>query len=149
MLWDCCPVCPDCNVGVLWPNGWMDQDATWYRGQPWPRPHYARRGSSSPHVKGHSSPRLFGPCLLRPNDWMHQDATWYAGRPWPRRHCVRWRPSSPPKERGTADSHLKISPPTLLWHGRPCQQLLSSYWTKVMKLSVNRSADCIWFDAII
>jgi len=22
--------CPVCNVGVLWPNGWMDQDATWY-----------------------------------------------------------------------------------------------------------------------
>jgi len=19
-----------CNVGVLWPNGWMNQDATWY-----------------------------------------------------------------------------------------------------------------------
>jgi len=21
-------VCPVCNVGVLWPNGWMDQDVT-------------------------------------------------------------------------------------------------------------------------
>jgi len=28
MLWDHCPVCPSVNVGVLWPNGWMDQDAT-------------------------------------------------------------------------------------------------------------------------
>jgi len=28
-----CPVCPVCNVGVLWPNGWMDQDATWYAGR--------------------------------------------------------------------------------------------------------------------
>ena len=27
MLRDRCPVC---NVGVLWPNGRMDQDATWY-----------------------------------------------------------------------------------------------------------------------
>jgi len=25
-------VCPVCNDGVLWPNGWMDQDATWYEG---------------------------------------------------------------------------------------------------------------------
>jgi len=25
-------VCPVCDVGVLWPNGWMDQDATWYGG---------------------------------------------------------------------------------------------------------------------
>jgi len=24
-----CPICPVCNVGVLWPNGWMDQDETW------------------------------------------------------------------------------------------------------------------------
>jgi len=23
-----------CNVGALWPNGWMDQDATWYGGRP-------------------------------------------------------------------------------------------------------------------
>jgi len=30
---DFCPVCPlslsVCNVGILRPNGWMDQDATW------------------------------------------------------------------------------------------------------------------------
>jgi len=25
-------VCLSCKVGVLWPNGWMDQDATWYGG---------------------------------------------------------------------------------------------------------------------
>jgi len=29
VLWDRCHVCPVCNVDVLWPNGWMDQDATW------------------------------------------------------------------------------------------------------------------------
>jgi len=23
---------------LLWPNGWVDQDATWYRGKPQPRP---------------------------------------------------------------------------------------------------------------
>ena len=23
MLWDRCPVCPVCDVGVLWPNGWI------------------------------------------------------------------------------------------------------------------------------
>jgi len=26
MLSDRCHVCPVCDVGVLWPNGWMDQD---------------------------------------------------------------------------------------------------------------------------
>ena len=32
-------VCPVCGVGVLWPNGWMDQDETWHGGRPRPRPH--------------------------------------------------------------------------------------------------------------
>jgi len=22
-------------IVILWPNGWMDQDATWYEGRPW------------------------------------------------------------------------------------------------------------------
>jgi len=35
MLRDRCPICvclSVSNVGVLWPNGCMDQDATWYGG---------------------------------------------------------------------------------------------------------------------
>jgi len=24
---------------LLWPNSWIDHDATWYEGRPWPRPH--------------------------------------------------------------------------------------------------------------
>jgi len=31
VLWDrCLSVLSVCDVGVLWPNGWMDQDETWY-----------------------------------------------------------------------------------------------------------------------
>jgi len=56
-----------CNVGVLWPNGWMDQDTTWYGGRPRPRRRCLRWGPSSPHGKGHSSSPLFGLCLLWPN----------------------------------------------------------------------------------
>ena len=45
----CCPVCLSlCNVGVLWPNGWIDQDATWYGGKPWPRRHCVRLGPAPP-----------------------------------------------------------------------------------------------------
>ena len=51
---------------LLWPNGWMDQDATWYEGRPRPRPHCVTWGPSSPSQKGHSPP-IFGPCLLWPN----------------------------------------------------------------------------------
>jgi len=54
-----------CNVGVLWPNDWMHQDATWYGGRPQPRPHCVRWASSSHHEKGHSSPApTFRPTLL-------------------------------------------------------------------------------------
>jgi len=49
---------------LLWPNGWMDQDATWYGGRHRPRPHCVRWGPSSPGPKmGHSSSSLFRPCL--------------------------------------------------------------------------------------
>jgi len=88
--------------------------------RPRPMPHCVRWRPSSPR-KGHSSPPLFGPCLW-PNDWMDQDATSYGGHAWPRRYCVRWGPSSPTK-RGTAASAPTFRP-TLLWHGRPSQQLL-------------------------
>jgi len=59
MLWDRCPVCRVllfvCDIVVLSPNGWMDQDATWYGGRHPSRPHYVRWGSSFPYRKRHSS----------------------------------------------------------------------------------------------
>ena len=33
---------------LLWPNGWMDQDTTWYGGMPRPRRHCVRWRPSSP-----------------------------------------------------------------------------------------------------
>ena len=40
---------------LLCPNGWMDEDATWYEGRPRPRSQCVRRGPSSTR-KGHSTP---------------------------------------------------------------------------------------------
>jgi len=37
---------------LLWPNGWMDQDATWYGGRPPPRRHCVTWGPSSLPRKG-------------------------------------------------------------------------------------------------
>ena len=62
MLSDRCPVClsvclsvsPVCNVGALWPNGWIYHDETWRAGRPRPWTHCVRRGPSSPPPKGHS-----------------------------------------------------------------------------------------------
>jgi len=107
-----CPLCLSvCHVGVLWPHGWMDQDATWYGGRPQSKRHCVRWGPDAPKIgtapnflfmsvvakrldgsrchfgtevdlgpghivldrdpalprKGHSSPPLFGQCLLWPN----------------------------------------------------------------------------------
>ena len=61
-------VCPVCNVGVLWPNGWMDQDETWHEGRPPPRPHCVRWGPNSSPKR--AQPPIFGPCHLWPNGWM-------------------------------------------------------------------------------
>jgi len=86
---------------LLWPNSWMDQDVTWYRGGLIPG-YIMLDGDASPPKKGHCTPPpkwstaacTFGPYLLWPNGWMDQDVTWYGSRPQPRPYCVRWGPSS-------------------------------------------------------
>jgi len=90
-----CPVLPVvsvCNVGVLWPNGWMDQDETWHASRP-RTGHIVLDGDpASPPPKGHSPQFLTLSVMAKRLD---QGATWYGGRPRPRRHCVRWGPISP------------------------------------------------------
>jgi len=53
----------------LWPNGCMDQDATWYGGRPRPRRLWVRWGPSSAHPKkgAEPPPPIFGQCLLWSN----------------------------------------------------------------------------------
>ena len=86
--------CPIFGPFLLWPNGWMYQDVTWYGGTPQPRRLCVTWGPSSLPKKGRSLP-IFATRLLWPNSCMDQDATWYGGRPRPTRHCVRWGPSFP------------------------------------------------------
>ena len=90
-----CPVLSVCDVGVLWPNGWTDQDETWHAGRPRPWPHSVRWGPSSTPPKGHIPPKF-----LPISGWMDQDATRYGGRPQTRSHCGRWGPSSLSPKRG-------------------------------------------------
>ena len=59
------PTRPNFGPCLLWPNGWIDVDATWYGSRHRPWPHCVRRGPSY-RRKVHSSPRLFGACLLWP-----------------------------------------------------------------------------------
>jgi len=37
-----------CDVGLLWPDGWIDQGATWYGDRPLPTPHCVRCGTQLP-----------------------------------------------------------------------------------------------------
>jgi len=53
-----CPVLSVCNVGALWPNGWMDQDETWRAGRPRPRTHCVRWRPSSPPQRGTAPPQF-------------------------------------------------------------------------------------------
>jgi len=65
--WGPSPLCkngaepPIFNPCLLWPNGWMDQDATWYGGRPRPRPRCARWGPSSPDPPRGTAPPNFRP----------------------------------------------------------------------------------------
>jgi len=57
MLSDRCTVClclscPVCNVCVLWPYGWTDQDETWHGARPMYRPsHIVQDGDPAPLPK--------------------------------------------------------------------------------------------------
>jgi len=96
-----------CDVGVLCPNGWMDQDETWHRGKP--RPHCVRWGPSSPPLKGAQSPH-FRPMsvglVANQLDGSRYHLIW---RPRPRSHCVGWRPSSPERAQQPPPSFRPMS----------------------------------------
>jgi len=67
---------------LLWPNGWMHQDATWYGGRPQPRGLWIRWGPSPPPFqKGGGdrgqSPPIFGPWLLWPNGERLDGSRWH------------------------------------------------------------------------
>jgi len=66
-----CPVCSVClsvlsvclsvcDVGVLWQNGWMDQDETWHGGGGRPRlqQHCVKMGTQLPIHKGTHAPNF-------------------------------------------------------------------------------------------
>ena len=65
--WDLAPLpqkgggapCPIFDPFLLWPNGWMHQDATRYGGRPQPRRVCVRWGPSPPPQKGGGAPPQF------------------------------------------------------------------------------------------
>jgi len=87
------PAPPIFGPYLLWPNGWMDQDATWYGGRPQPRRLCARWGPSTPPHKGGGAPVP----NFRPLSIVAKRLDASGGRPQPRRLCVRWGTSPLPK----------------------------------------------------
>jgi len=54
------------SLYLLWPNGCMDQDGTWYGRRPQPSGVVLDGDPAPPPAKGHNPP-IFDPCLLWPN----------------------------------------------------------------------------------
>ena len=97
---------------LLWLNGWMHQDATWYGGRPQLRRLCVRWGPSSPPLQGHSPPNFRRMSVVRCDQttgWTMM-ALGTRGRPRPRRLCVRWGPSYP-QNRGHTHHHPQ--PPSI------------------------------------
>jgi len=79
---------------LLWPNGWIHQDATWCGGRSRSRPHCVR-WDRAPPKRGHSIP-TFRPMSIVAKRLDGSRCHVVGGRPPPRPPCVRWGPSSPP-----------------------------------------------------
>ena len=100
----CLSVCPDlsvCNVGVLWPNGWMDQDVTWCGRRPRPRPHCVRWRPSSPLLKSgtvaHFSAHIY---CGQTAGWTEMPLGTHVGLG-PGDIVLDWDPTPPKKEHST------------------------------------------------
>jgi len=66
-----CPVLSVYNVGVLWPNGWMDQDETWHEGIGLGPGHIVLDGDPAPPPpKGHSPKFLAHICCSQMAGWI-------------------------------------------------------------------------------
>jgi len=81
---------------ILWPNGWMDQDATWYGGKCRPRRRCVRWGRSFPPPKRGTAPQFsVHVYCCQTVGWILEDATWYGSRSRSRPHCIGLGLSSP------------------------------------------------------
>ena len=61
------PTPPNFGPCLLWPNGWMDEDAAWFGTEVDLGPgHIVLDGVPAPAKGAQQPPALFGPCLLWP-----------------------------------------------------------------------------------
>ena len=111
------------NVGVLWPNGWMDRDETRYGGKPRPWPHFLRWEHESPSQKRHSPQFSAHVCCGQTAGWIKMQLSTEVGLG--PGDIVLDGDLAPPPRNGAQQPPL--FGPYLLWpNGRRSQQLLSS-----------------------
>jgi len=100
---------------LLWPNGWMHQDATWHGCRPQPRG-LCVRWRTIPPDKVAEPPQKFSAHVYcgQTAGWIKMPLCMEVGRrPRPTRHCVRCGPSYPRKKWHT-HSH-PVFDPCILW----------------------------------
>jgi len=70
--------CPVCDVGVLWPNGWMIKMKLGMEVGLGPGQIVLDGDSAPPKKRAHTAlPPILSPCPLGPNGWRDEDAIWY------------------------------------------------------------------------
>ena len=82
---------------LLWPDGSMDQHATWHVGRSRPRPHCVRWGRSSPTTNRDGAPH-FRPISVVAKRRMDEDSTWYGIDLSPGHIVLDGDPAPPAKE---------------------------------------------------
>jgi len=107
---------------LLWPNGWMDQDATWYGGKPWPRRNCVRQ-LQLPLKRGTAPPPTFQPMSIVAKG-LDGSRCHLVQRYTCTGHIVLDGDPAPPKK---GHSSPPLFGPYLLWpNGHPSQLLLST-----------------------
>jgi len=87
---------PNFRPSLLWPNGWMHQDGTWYGGRPHPRRLCIRWvWGPSPYPKRGGTPNFLPTSMVAKR--LH-GSRFHFLRPRSTRHCVRCGPSYPQKK---------------------------------------------------
>ena len=135
MLSDRCPVLSVCDVGVLCPHGWTDQNETWHVDRAWPWPLCVRWGPSSTSPK-EAQPPIFGQCLSdQMAGWIKMPLGMEVGLG-PDNTVLDGDSSPPPTERGTAAPTFKI-------HGR---SLCSPYKPRSVSIPQLDGSSChlVW-----
>jgi len=94
---------------LLWPNGWIDRDATWHGGINFDPSDVVLEGVAAPPEKGHSPQFSVHVHCGQTAIGMKTSLNWYGSRPRPRAHCIRRGPSSPRKGHSSPHSFRSMS----------------------------------------